>query len=185
MMIDGRASRLKNEIGNKYKLLTVIERAENIGTVAAWLCNCECGNTTIVKGKNLRNGNTKSCGCIKIKPRGEASFNFLYASRRRDAINRKKDWTLTKKEFKYLTKRNCFYCGIEPTQVFKQNRANGSYTYNGVDRINSSKGYVQGNVRPCCATCNRAKNVLTEGEFGEWLIKIYDYFITIGWNDEA
>jgi hypothetical protein len=50
-MNEGRASRLKNEIGNEYKLLTVIERAENIGKMAAWLCKCECGNITIVKGK--------------------------------------------------------------------------------------------------------------------------------------
>jgi hypothetical protein len=30
-----------------------------------WLCQCDCGNKTIVKYRNLINGNTKSCGCLK------------------------------------------------------------------------------------------------------------------------
>lgn len=30
-----------------------------------WLCKCECGNVITIKGQSLRNGNTKSCGCLK------------------------------------------------------------------------------------------------------------------------
>lgn len=59
---------LINEIGNKYGLLTVIERGPNTyDGKAQWICKCECGNTTIVLGTNLRKGNTKSCGCLKAK----------------------------------------------------------------------------------------------------------------------
>lgn len=50
--------------------LTVIKRVEDYlnpdGTYAPqWLCECSCENHTqiIVRGTNLRNGNTKSCGC--------------------------------------------------------------------------------------------------------------------------
>ncbi len=32
--------------------------------VAMWLCKCNCGQTTIVRGNSLGNGNTKSCGCL-------------------------------------------------------------------------------------------------------------------------
>ena len=57
---------LKNEIGNVYGYLTVIERAENTKDGRAqWLCECQCGNKIVVFGKNLRSGNTKSCGCLK------------------------------------------------------------------------------------------------------------------------
>ena len=59
---------LKNEIGNKYGALTVIARGPNTNQGRAqWVCECECGNQTIVLGKNLRSGNTKSCGCLKSK----------------------------------------------------------------------------------------------------------------------
>ena len=30
-----------------------------------WLCQCDCGNTSIVDGTSLRNGSIKSCGCLK------------------------------------------------------------------------------------------------------------------------
>lgn len=57
---------VKNEIGNTYGYLTVIERAENSKEGRAqWLCQCKCGNQVIVLGKHLRSGNTKSCGCYQ------------------------------------------------------------------------------------------------------------------------
>jgi hypothetical protein len=31
---------------------------------ALWLCACECGRTAKVIATHLRNGNTKSCGCL-------------------------------------------------------------------------------------------------------------------------
>ena len=30
-----------------------------------WVCRCECGNTIIANSQNLKNGHTKSCGCLK------------------------------------------------------------------------------------------------------------------------
>ena len=56
--------KLINEVGNVYGYLTVIERVENEGTRAKWRCKCKCGNIIEVIGKNLRNGNTRSCGCL-------------------------------------------------------------------------------------------------------------------------
>jgi len=32
---------------------------------ALWLCKCDCGREKIVLGKNLQNGCTKSCGCLR------------------------------------------------------------------------------------------------------------------------
>ena len=59
---------LKDEIGNTYGYLTVIERAPNNKEGRAmWKCKCKCGNEVVVLGKHLRSGNTKSCGCLKSK----------------------------------------------------------------------------------------------------------------------
>ena len=49
----------------KYGKLTVIEKADNIGDRTAWLCKCDCGNTKIIRTKELRNGIVKSCGCLR------------------------------------------------------------------------------------------------------------------------
>lgn len=57
---------VKDEIGNKYNKLTVIERdkMKDKGSGAYWICKCECGNTTSVLGGSLRAGEIKSCGCL-------------------------------------------------------------------------------------------------------------------------
>ena len=55
----------QNISGNKYGRLTVISRAPNEGTRAAWNCLCDCGNSVIVSGKKLRTEHTKSCGCYR------------------------------------------------------------------------------------------------------------------------
>ena len=57
--------RVKDLTGMKFGRLTVIERAENKGGKVHWLCKCECGNETIVRGISLKNGRTTSCGCYK------------------------------------------------------------------------------------------------------------------------
>lgn len=56
-----------NEIGNTYGYLTVIDSAPSKNNRAMWKCKCKCGNECIVSGKELRNGHTKSCGCLKIE----------------------------------------------------------------------------------------------------------------------
>lgn len=65
----GGQRRFIDMTGKKYGRLTVIERA---GTRKldgqyrpTWLCQCDCGNQTVVIGANLRSGMTKSCGCLR------------------------------------------------------------------------------------------------------------------------
>lgn len=59
--------RRKDEIGNRYGRLVVLEYAGksiyNGGTI--WRCICDCGKTVEVPGGKLRNGDTKSCGCLR------------------------------------------------------------------------------------------------------------------------
>ncbi len=59
--------KLINRIGERYGMLTVVERAGNTSWGnAKWLCKCDCGELRIVQGGNLRSGNSTNCGCIGI-----------------------------------------------------------------------------------------------------------------------
>lgn len=54
----------------RFGRLTVIKRAEdyiqkNGHRTVMWLCKCDCGNEIIAQGISLKNGNTKSCGCLQ------------------------------------------------------------------------------------------------------------------------
>lgn len=51
--------------GMKFGRLTAIEEVYSIRGRAFWLFRCECGNSVIASGKDVRSGNTKSCGCKK------------------------------------------------------------------------------------------------------------------------
>lgn len=61
-------SHLKDMTNERIGRLLVVERAENTEQgQAQWLCVCECGKTSVVRGGDLRNGKVLSCGCYKIE----------------------------------------------------------------------------------------------------------------------
>lgn len=54
--------------GQRFGKLVAIKRAyykKNQGYL--WLCKCDCGGECLVPAARLRNGNTRSCGCLKPK----------------------------------------------------------------------------------------------------------------------
>lgn len=61
-------SRLIDLAGIRFGKLIVVQyiRKNKFG-VLYWLCKCDCGNSKTTRGSNLRDGLTKSCGCIQKK----------------------------------------------------------------------------------------------------------------------
>lgn len=53
-------------IGRKFGKLTVLEECKerNKQSQLMYKCKCDCGNIKIVRGYTLRNGSSKSCGCL-------------------------------------------------------------------------------------------------------------------------
>lgn len=50
--------------GTRFGKLTVIRQDKKDSHGVYFLCQCDCGNTKIVRGYSLQSGETKSCGCI-------------------------------------------------------------------------------------------------------------------------
>lgn len=75
--------------GQRFGRLTVIEydHAEHDG--AHWLCKCDCGTEKVIAGYLLRNGATKSCGCLK----SDASRANLEKAREARKARPRKDLT--------------------------------------------------------------------------------------------
>ena len=64
----------------KFGKLTVISQAEHIQTPngrshVAWNCQCECGNTCVIRGDTLRNNHTISCGCVQKENLRQSGLN--------------------------------------------------------------------------------------------------------------
>jgi hypothetical protein len=140
-----------------------------------WNCRCDCGKTKTIAAQNLRNGDSRSCGCLRKEmnalPLGHAAFNALFSKYKRGSQNRALEWNLNKEDFRKLTTSNCYWCNTGPTKVFSSRRANGSYVYNGLDRLYNDVGYSTKNCVACCEKCNRAKLTMTPEEFSEWIAR--------------
>ena len=54
-------------IGKKFGRLTVIDYYGVKKHHAQWLCQCECGLTTLAYAYQLNNGKKQSCGCLRIE----------------------------------------------------------------------------------------------------------------------
>lgn len=54
----------ENLIGHKFGRLTLIKRSRTIKNRLYWLCQCECGKEIEILSYNIKNGHTKSCGCL-------------------------------------------------------------------------------------------------------------------------
>lgn len=150
--------------GQKFGKLTVIKRVENHITTGGqtkvmWLCRCDClgeNSEITTNSQNLRNGRTKSCGCVssrntigeRSKTHGMAGTT-LYAAweaikqrcenpnsssyHRYGAIGRKmyKEW---------YESYEAFYDYVSKLPNFGEK----GYT---LDRIDNTKGYEPNNVR--------------------------------------
>ena len=180
------SGRLIDMIGKRFRRLTVIKRMPNAKNgEAKWLCKCECGKETIVPGGALRNGHTKSCGCLQRdlmsginKKRsfalGIANMRKVMKNYKWQAKKRKLKWDLTEKQFKEVTQQNCYYCRVKPKQIENRPFLNGAYVYNGIDRLDNTKGYTVDNIVSCCKQCNFAKRKYTLQEFKDWIKQVYN-----------
>lgn len=80
---------------------------------------------------------------------------------RRDAKERGLLFALPEELALDLVTDNCFYCGAVPAPV------------NGVDRVDSSRGYEEDNVVTCCTQCNTAKLDRPMTDFLAWVKRAY------------
>ena len=167
-----------NLIGKKFGKLTVIrETPQRRTTSTEWECSCSCGEYITVPATYLvrKSKKPKHCGCLNKKFGEDAAFNVLYQSYKKRAAKNGLIFTLTRKEFRTLTKQPCVYCASKPFQVQYiggNNRKGHEYIYSGIDRIDSSKGYTLDNCSPCCKICNFAKSNMNVGEFLLHITKI-------------
>lgn len=86
--------------------------------------------------KDGYNGECKKCSYQSKENR----YNIY----KKNAIKRNIDFQLTKEDFYTITSQPCYYCG-------------DLKNYNGIDRIESNKGYYKNNCVPCCEYCNKMK----------------------------
>jgi 5-methylcytosine-specific restriction endonuclease McrA len=110
-----------------------------------------------------------------MKPPGHANGHIVWNNYKNRAKATKRAFEITEPEFRRLTSLNCVYCGSPPMGVRTHKNLNGDFLFNGLDRVDNSKGYTLKNVVPCCKQCNIAKRGLTVEEFKAWIRRVYKH----------
>lgn len=167
--------------GDKFGKLTVVEFSHKDKRWRRhYLCRCSCGTKKTVQGALLRSGNTISCGCGAAEAarkralgHGVASMNQVMAGYRHKAKKSERSFSLTKPQFFAISQAPCFYCGSARSNTHRSPHGTGDFSYNGLDRIDTRKGYIFSNTVSCCRVCNFAKSNNSQGEFTEWIRRAY------------
>ena len=171
----------KDITGSKFNKLTAInlsgfksyKRKDNNRTqnFAIWLCKCDCGKYKKIALNKLPN--TKSCGCLKTKDGYEINKNKLFYS-----YDKNHKVTISKDEFFKKIVMPCVYCGNVLMNEYHRSKfyKNVGFKYTGLDRIDSSKGYEEGNIVPCCSICNYMKRHHSIDKFIKHITKIVNYY---------
>lgn len=167
-----------NCIGSKYGKLTVIsEHSKTRNGHIRYNCQCECGNVKAILLTHLRQGNTKSCGCDKPKGNthkqwkgvGEISGDFWYNHIVRSANGNKGrrnsiSLTITKEYIWDLFLQQNRRCALTGMELYFPDVNKASYTAS-LDRIDSSLGYIEGNVQWVHKDVNIMKNKYSQEYF--------------------
>lgn len=168
--------------GKKFNRWTVIKKEgmrilKNCGQGKMyWLCKCECGTIKSVYGNSLVSGKSISCGCAKRRyPKGHAARRTVFCEYTNKCKRNNWKFHFSEEEFNNLIIKDCFYCGKEPSNIAnKGGKMFGSFTYNGIDRVDNNEGYTKGNVVTSCKNCNLAKRKLSTEEFFNMIKLIYE-----------
>jgi hypothetical protein len=108
------------------------------------------------------------------------AFNNLFANYRCRSARIGVEFAISRRYFKHLTKSNCFYCGSPPSNLRYYRRVHTirnykPYLFNGVDRVDNTKGYSESNAVACCKKCNQMKNKYTMTEYIEHCRKVLEW----------
>lgn len=182
-------SRRANYLGQRRGRLLIdkcLESSNGHNRMGKWLCICDCGNSVEVYGNNLYH--KKSCGCLLMEHLygGKSSrkyhittINHQYNSHRSSTI-RDGRIPLTKELWLVLVTQPCYYCGDMDVKNYASTKSYIKFhgkailedeiklyevKLNGVDRIDSSRGYELDNCVPCCKHCNTIKMDYTQDKF--------------------
>ena len=169
-----------NLLGQRFGNLVVVEEYLPTATgLAQWVCLCDCDKLHITTGYYLRQGRRKSCGCLDGRLRGNKNPKWTgykklsgsYWHRiKQGAEARNLELSISMKyTYEILLKQNhkCALSGIDICLCDSdiQKRADLKSQTASLDRIDSSKGYIEGNVQWVHKDINRIKMNLGDDYF--------------------
>lgn len=153
---------LTEQTKGKWFIIRRIGTAKNSRT-PLWECRCECGKICKVRASNLHNGLSTCCGRCKSY---EGIGSYFWSRIIRNAKQRNIEFNITKEYAwqKFLDQnKKCSLSGIDIELISNSNvKPNIPAS---LDRIDSNKGYIEGNIQWVYQKINCMKWDLDQEEF--------------------
>lgn len=173
-------------LGKKFGRLLVEERLDNKGKFTRWKCLCDCGKNVITLGTELLKGRVRSCGCLakqinesrcgnkspKWKGIGLISGK-MYNRMLSNARCRRLECNISHEYISKLFNSQLNKCAISGLEI-KISTKPGETTAS-LDRIDSSKGYIENNVQWVHKDINRMKWEFSDEKFINYCKIIANY----------
>lgn len=143
-------------VGRRYGRLLVTKEVARVGRARRWNCVCDCGATREIDGLSLRQGHTRSCGCLRNEVAAQRMTRHGHAPRRLGPSPEWRSWQHAKARCENPSDADWpSYggrgIGMHPawSKSFEAFLAHIGPRPPGtsLDRIDNDKGYEPGNVR--------------------------------------
>jgi hypothetical protein len=179
-------------LGDKYGRLKVFSyKGKDTNGKSIWNCLCDCGKEKCVRASDLKSGKISSCGCLKKevnsiigketiqkinkmnKAVGELSGTH-YSSIRSNGSKRGFEFSVSKDFLWNLflnQNKKCAISGVELIMSISKSKEKTA----SLDRIDSSKGYLEDNVQWVHKDINKMKLNHSLDKFINWCIVVADF----------
>lgn len=174
-----KASELIGKTIGHYNILDFCEVKKSKNNSYAYYYDVQCVKCGSIRKHVLYNRNSwedyyQGCpDCSRVKL---SYYERRFKEYQQSAKVRNLEWSLTFEQFCDLISKNCVYCNSKPENHFRsigQKKTISEGVMNGIDRVDSSKGYTIDNCVSCCSKCNYMKNDLSKDTFLDHITKIY------------
>jgi hypothetical protein len=151
------AKKVKNVIGTKFNRLTIDKFSRSENGKRSYECICDCGKRTTLILNQITSGTVKSCGCLKVESyykrrKGKnTERRMLHAAKSRARISGIQ-FSIGLEDI--IIPEICPYFGI----AINRDNENSKDDSPSLDRIDSQKGYIKGNVEVISQRANQIKN---------------------------
>lgn len=164
-------NRPRDITGQRFGRLTVVRvSSPDKHGKSRWYCTCKCGKSAVVNYSSLVRGLSKSCGCHRAELGRKGGYKDISRSwwRRivKNAVLRGYKFDLTPEDVWSTYEqqgRKCVFTNM-PIQFYPNYNQVHNQTAS-LDRIDSSLGYVKGNIQIVHKVVNQMKSYLSDDEF--------------------
>jgi len=170
--------------GQKFGKLTAVEFTHLTKCRhAVWKCRCDCGKETFAETRLLRNETRVSCGCSQYKTGKESKTwkgtgglsRTRFSKLKLDARKRKILFDLSPEFLWNLFESQNRKCALSGEDIWFNSKVHTSDGVASLDRIDSSKGYINNNVQWVHKDVNFMKSNLSMKRFRELIEKIFNW----------